>query len=176
MTMDIVASADALVKNPSGGYYRGWVNPKDKIIIGTEANAPSRVPGARPPYPPLSRLSDMFWLTWARECELAGTHPGDMDFILHYWVVNLATVPVVNEVLQRLGQTLKPWPGVEVKVGTSEGDALLGTGTGRMVGFMLSDNRHNGQVNKRPRTVTIFQSVGVGRGALNLLFELEDIE
>ncbi|KAL8628677.1 hypothetical protein Q9189_005625 [Teloschistes chrysophthalmus] len=123
-----------------------WILPDQNAIIAQYVNSPynklrSRNHPPPPPnsslpdlVPPLHRLSDIAWLSWA---ELSRT-PHTLQYIGHDYITNSDTKRIMNLIFRAsAGVDWMGWPGLEFGVETWEGRALLGTPNSGNVAWLL---------------------------------------
>jgi hypothetical protein len=96
------------------------------------------------------------FLSWQ---EAAGDKVKNLKYIFRHQVVNLETIAVIKEVLEKRGEEQKPWPGVQISMTERDAWAILGSPNGRGAAWMLL--QHKRQLGmKSISAVTIYKCVG----------------
>jgi hypothetical protein len=152
----------------SKGYYANVYNADGGMIVAGNNQGPTLKLRGIKNLIPLRQYSDVVFLTWRM---VAGDRVKGLKYIMRHFIVNEQTIQVMEEVLGRRGERLKPWPGVKIEFPERDALALLGTPNGRGVGWMLI--QHKRQLGlKTIRAVTIFQCFGE---EFCMLFWIEDL-
>jgi hypothetical protein len=135
----------------------------DRGFISAEDNqSPRKKPDS--PYPPLYKMSDIYFLEWQRQA--AGSRKiKNLRWFLQFHIENEDTLKIISEITNKYS-TLKEWPGTDFTIwknvkeknqGTDEGKALLRTPN--RVGvtyFLLTNQRVLGR--RIPDTVNIWKT------------------
>ena len=97
---------------------------------------------------PLGRWSDLVFLEYENLCKTADTRDGGpfdvkgLKAVFRSRIVNADTKNIIFEIAEKKGFDGPPaWPGMEFKMDTDEGKALLGTPNGNGVGWLLFSHR-----------------------------------
>ncbi|KAL8641801.1 MAG: hypothetical protein Q9228_001438 [Teloschistes exilis] len=141
-----ISSHPSCVKDTTLSLIQHWILPDQNAIIAQYVNSPynklrSRNHPPPPPdaslpnlVPPLHRLSDIAWLSWA---ELSPA-PHTLQYIGHDYITNSDTRRIMNLIFRAsAGVDWMGWPGLEFGVETWEGRALLGTPNSGNVAWLL---------------------------------------
>ncbi|KAL9576060.1 MAG: hypothetical protein Q9212_007421, partial [Teloschistes hypoglaucus] len=120
--------------------------------------------------PPLNRWSDVAWTLWS-EGE-GKSHPDWLQYIGFDRVADPITLPVIKYILlTRYLNDQLPFPGAVFNAADEEGKALLGTPTGRGVGWLMHDRGR--YLKLTARTPYFTMRIWCDHGDYFLLFDLQ---
>lgn len=137
----------------SDGTYSNVFNADGGVIVAEGNWAPTLEKNNIRVLTPLKQYSDVVFLTWQK---VAGDKIKGLKYVIRHQIINLDTLAVLREVLQRRGEELKAWPGVKISMPDRDALAILGTPNGRGVAWILI--QHKLQLGpKNIKDVTIFR-------------------
>ncbi|KAK2762134.1 hypothetical protein FQN54_001141 [Arachnomyces sp. PD_36] len=135
------------------GYYRASMSVDAGYISAEDNESPWEASG-RTHTPPLSKLSDMYFLFWKMLAK--GKDIRNIKYFFRHHVINSHSKKIALEVT---GGSIPEWPGVSYDMSTKEGKAILGTPNGSGVAFFLLN--HKPELGVRvPTKVTVFKTIG----------------
>lgn len=150
---DQTTTHEGVLYPASDGTYSNVFNADGGVIVAEGNWAPTLEKNNIKVLTPLREYSDVVFLTWQK---VAGDKIKGFKYIIRHQIINLDTLAVLREVLQRRGEQLKAWPGVKISMPDKDALAILGTPNGRGVGWILI--QHKLQLGpKNIKDVTIFQ-------------------
>ncbi|KAF9885830.1 hypothetical protein FE257_012302 [Aspergillus nanangensis] len=144
---------DGEEKDATWGYYRASLSPQMGYISAEDNESPWYASGKRYT-PPLSKLSDVYYLFWK---ELStNKNVKNLKYFFRHHVINTQSKRIALEVA---GGAIPEWPGVSYDMSTDQGKAILGTPNGSGVAFFLIN--HKPELGVRvPTKVTLFKTIG----------------
>ncbi|KAL9576683.1 MAG: hypothetical protein Q9203_007693 [Teloschistes exilis] len=149
-------------------------------IISTSSRSPTNVLRQSHPgisrddldhqIPPLNRWSDVAWSVWSHG--EGKSHPDFLEYIGFDKVSDPITLPVIKYILlTRYMNDQLPFPGAVFNAADEEGKALMGTPTGKGVGWLMHDRGRTLKLTARRPYFTI--RIWCTDGDYFLLFDLK---
>ncbi|PLB44468.1 hypothetical protein P170DRAFT_468142 [Aspergillus steynii IBT 23096] len=135
-----------LYEDGTDGFYKGVMSVERGFISAEDNDNPRQ--DVDDPYPPLYRMSDVYFLEWQRQAGQSNKVK-KLRYFLRYHIVNPDTLAIIKEITDNYA-TLKEWPGTEFAIykrvkgqveGTDEGKALLRTPNGVAIAHFLLTNK-----------------------------------
>ncbi|KAF1986239.1 hypothetical protein K402DRAFT_421448 [Aulographum hederae CBS 113979] len=170
------------MREPTGADYTAIFDVERGAIISEYAFSPTAMiekEHLSTTTPPLSRWSDITWLTWERLAAAANKPTSSLRHIIRREISNPTTQAILTSILARTSYPqdipLLPgtWPGpLTVSMDSDAGKALLASPNGYGVAWMLVERRE-AMGAKRVKSATCLRD---GEGKWSVGFEIEDVE
>lgn len=121
--------------------YANWhemMSPEQGIIIAWNNQSPEIAPPSNIP----RRLSDVLFLVWQELCRQKNADPSKLRAIVRVNIINGETIDIIDHALDVAGDSqIEHWPGNEILVTDTSGQAILGTPNGYGAAYMLIDHQ-----------------------------------
>ncbi|KAL8914694.1 MAG: hypothetical protein Q9171_000707 [Xanthocarpia ochracea] len=142
---------------PTGGLYYNTFIPTGRTIIA-EANFSPKFKGQGRTVPPLWRWSDVIWLCWTEE---AGFLAPLLRYIFRSNIITPETREIIEYIeVERQDKLHLPWPEHTYDMNSEEGLAVLATGHGQGIAYLIAD--HSDVLGRKIPVATIFTELPGG--------------
>ncbi|KAF1984676.1 hypothetical protein K402DRAFT_455568 [Aulographum hederae CBS 113979] len=150
-----IGASDADADNPkiswkhygTQGSFQNVYNPKAKVILAMSNWSPAAMQADEPvedqvPLPELRAWSDVTFLEWEHQCQLAGTSVKDLRFVQRSSVVNIKSRRVAKTALAFLQRSYEKFDlSPEMSMDLDAAAAILGTPNGKGVAWLLLQHK-----------------------------------